>query len=691
MSIDLDQFKGIFFEESFENLEEMESGLLELSEGEGEVDLETVNTIFRGAHSIKGGSAAFGFAVISSFTHVMEELLDQMRNGQREADSGSVNILLESVDVIKDLLTAFQAGESPDESRAIELKEELEQIRDGASGPKSAKKPAAETEQNHEEGGEREEELVGWKISFVPHEDLLQTGNDPSLMLRELSALGDTNIVANLDKVPNLDEMEPENCYLCWDIQLDAAVAEDDIREIFEWVEDECDLGLTPITKKVERRSEDRRAGDRRETDRRTEDRRETDRPANAGGAKTKSKSSASQAATIRVSTERIDKIIDMVGELVITQSMLSQLGDNMDLDKVEKLREGLEQLERNSRELQEGVMGIRMQPISFAFNRFPRMVHDVSQKLGKHIRLETHGEDTEMDKMVMEKLNDPLVHLVRNSMDHGLEMPADRLDAGKPEEGVVRLNAFHQGSSIVVEISDDGHGLNRNKILGKAIERGLVKEDDNLTDDQVFRLLFEPGFSTAEKVSDLSGRGVGLDVVRRNIESLGGSVDVRSTLGEGSTFSIRLPLTLAVLDGQLMQVAGHTFILPLGSIVESLQMRKKFISGVAEGAEMYRLRDEYIPIVRFSKVFAIGEHLGNLDNALLVVVEYGDKRIGLLVDELLGQQQVVIKSLETNYKRVKGISGATILGDGTVSMILDVAGLAELSVSGREVIDELA
>lgn len=330
--------------------------------------------------------------------------------------------------------------------------------------------------------------------------------------------------------------------------------------------------------------------------------------------------------------------------------------------------------------------MSIRMQPISFAFNRFPRMVHDVSEKLSKQIRLETKGEETEMDKMVMEKINDPLVHLVRNSMDHGLEPPEERIEAGKSVEGVVCLSAFHQGSSIVVEISDDGRGLDRDKIVSKAVERGLIKESDLLTDEQAFRLLLEPGFSTAEVVSDLSGRGVGLDVVRKNIESLGGSIDIRSTLGEGSTFTIRLPLTLAVLDGQLMRVGDHTFILPLNAIVESLQMSPDFISGVGANAELYRLRDEYIPIMRFSDLFNVGEHLDNLENALLVVVEWGEKHVGLLVDDLLGQQQVVIKSLETNYKRIKGISGATILGDGTVSMILDIAGLVELSNVGREI-----
>lgn len=669
MSIDLDQFKGIFFEESFENLDAMEAGLLELSEGE--IDLETVNTIFRGAHSIKGGSAAFGFAVISSFTHVMEELLEQMRNGDREADSATVNILLKSVDVLRDLLNGFQEDGEADDSRAIELKQQLEEIRDGGAG-KRADTASPETEEAS--GDEREEELLGWKISFVPHEHLLQTGNNPSLMLRELGGLGEMTLEVNGERIPSLEEMDPEKCYLSWDIELKAPVEMDAITEIFEWVEDDCDLDIQPVTKKTERRAEDRRLGDRRDSDEASAGRRKGARRAEGKG------KAATPPTTIRVSTERIDEIIDMVGELVITQSMLSQLGEDVDLEKIEKLREGIDQLERNTRELQEGIMSMRMQPISFAFNRFPRMVHDVSQKLGKQIRLQTTGEDTEMDKTVMEKINDPLVHLVRNSIDHGLETPEERLEAGKSEEGVVHLNAFHQGGSIVVEISDDGRGLNRDKIIAKAIERGLIKEQDTLTDEQAFRLLLEPGFSTADVVSDLSGRGVGLDVVRRNIEGLGGTVEIRSKLGEGSTFTIRLPLTLAVLDGQLMRIGSDTYILPLASIVESLQMRPESISGVGGDTELYSLRDEYIPIIRFSDVFGVGEHREDLASALLVVVEWGEKHVGLLVDELLGQQQVVIKSLETNFKRVRGISGATILGDGTVSLIMDITGLMELS-----------
>ncbi|MDQ6992361.1 MAG: chemotaxis protein CheA [Mariprofundus sp.] len=678
--IDLEQFKQIFYEESFEGLDTMESGLLGMTEGES--DLDVVNDIFRAAHSIKGGSATFGFSAVASFTHVMEGLLDEMRGGKRDATSEIVNILLESVDEIRDLMTAYQNGEEPDTDAMGDLLNRLKKATGAGGDVKEAAAPASQSEAASDEAPREELVRQGWHIEFEPHDDLLLTGNDPVLLLGELASLGDISLSVDDSKLPPFSQLNPEVCYLKWQADLKGEIEESEITEIFEWVEDECDLvleGIFPERKKSDRREEDRRLtavvpgeGDRRETSRREKARRPTDA------------APKQVSANIRVDTVRIDAIIDMVGELVITQSMLGQLGEEFDMSKLDRMRDGLEQLEYNSRELQEAIMKIRMQPISFAFNRFPRMVHDLSQKLDKKIRLEMVGADTEMDKTVMEKINDPLVHLVRNSLDHGLEGPDERKAACKEEEGVIELKAFHQGGSIVVEVSDDGRGLNRDKLFDKCVEKGLVKESDILTDEQVFMMLFAPGFSTAEKLSDISGRGVGLDVVRRNIESLGGNVDIRSVFGEGTTFVIRLPLTLAVLDGQLLSVDEQTYVLPLGSIVESLQINPEFLSGVAKDAQVYRLRDEYIPIVCLSEVFETGDISENLANKLLVIVEWGDKRVGMLVDDLLGQQQVVIKSLETNYERVKGVSGATILGDGTVSLILDISGIIDLSTDMR-------
>jgi two-component system chemotaxis sensor kinase CheA len=418
------------------------------------------------------------------------------------------------------------------------------------------------------------------------------------------------------------------------------------------------------------------------------------DEATQAGATPTARAARSSGSSSIRVSIDKIDSLINIAGELVITQSMLDQTSTDLEehgLALLEKLREGLAQLERNTRELQEGVMRIRMVPISFAFNRVPRLVHDLSAKFGKQIDLEINGEQTELDKTVMEKLGDPLVHLVRNAIDHGIETPAERREAGKPQVGTIGLSAFHEGGKIVVEVKDDGAGLDLERIVQKARAAGVVGESDTLSDQQAAELVFHPGLSTAGEVSDVSGRGVGMDVVRRNINSLGGSVTIDTTRGEGSTFTIRLPLTLAILDGQLVSVGEQVYVVPLLSIVESLQPRAEFIKSVSGARGIYKLRDEYIPVIRMHEVFEVAHERDELTDGLLVVVENGTQRAGLFVDDLLGQQQVVIKSLEENFKRVEGVSGATILGDGTVALILDIGGLMRLGRSEARVPAEAA
>jgi two-component system chemotaxis sensor kinase CheA len=435
-------------------------------------------------------------------------------------------------------------------------------------------------------------------------------------------------------------------------------------------VDGDCELTITPIATRVGSATDQEIPASLASNDQRAE----------RAVIKTKD---AKESVSIRVSIDKVDALINMVGELVITQSMLSQFGEDTDqfnVSHLEKLRDGLSQLERNTRELQESVMRIRMLPISFSFQRFPRLVHDLRGKLGKKVELKISGEQTELDKTVMEKIGDPLVHLVRNSMDHGIEPPQARLAAGKSETGLIHLNAYHQGGNIVIEVSDDGAGLNKEKLLTKARERGFVKDNETLSDEQIYEQIFQPGFSTANEISDVSGRGVGMDVVRKNIKALGGRVDVASVEGQGTTFTIRLPLTLAILDGQSVRVGQETYILPLVSIVESLQVYSERISMVTGRAEVYKLRNEYIPIVRLYNVFGVCPDSTNLEDGLLVVVEGEGKKVALFVDDLLGQQQVVIKSLETNFQRVAGISGATILGNGTVALILDISGLIQLS-----------
>lgn len=666
MSIDLQQFHETFFEESFEGLDIMESGLLQLEQGE--VDMENINTIFRSAHSIKGGSGTFGFSAVADFTHDMETLLDQMRNGERQVSPPVVNTLLGCVDVLRNMLHAIKDGDEIDTANVAQMTSALKGIL-GETSSADAASSSAESSADQSGGG--------WNIVFKPHADIMQTGNDTVRLLRELCELSsDYEVVVNNDALPPLAELDPEACYQSWCIQLkDDGISEADIRDVFAWVDDECDLGIEAINDGASDSGEKQGETEQRETvatERRQNDRRQGER---------RGPSRSGESSSIRVNISKVDELINMVGELVITQSMLSQFGedDNFNESHIERLKDGLAQLESHTRELQESVMRIRMMPISFAFQRFPRLVHDLSAQFGKQIELVMTGEATELDKTVLEKIGDPLVHLVRNSLDHGIEMPDVRCKAGKPESGVIKLGAYHQGGNIVIEIKDDGAGLNREKILAKAKQNGLVSEDERLSDEQIDDLIFRPGFSTADVVSDVSGRGVGMDVVRRNIRELGGTVEVMSTPGQGSVFTIRLPLTLAILDGQLVGIGSETYILPVISIIESLQVKPEYVNEVAGRAEVYRLRDEYIPIVRLYEIFGIEPLSTSLNEGLLVVVEAEGKKIAIFVDELQAQQQVVIKSLETNFKKVQGLSGATILGDGTVALIIDIAGLIEL------------
>ncbi len=682
MAINMAQFHKVYFEESFEGLEIMESGLLNMDPGA--VDLEEINAIFRAAHSIKGGGGTFGFNEISDFTHVMETLLDEMRDGSRLVTQEAVEALLRSIDTLRDMLKAAQEGGQLDDSQVRERRAELEAI--------------LATEQEAAAGAVAEEEgsaPIGWHIVFRPLPHMMRTGNDPLRILRELADLGDLKIDANTAAVPPLAELEPEDSYLSWDLRLTGDVPREAVDEIFSWVEDDCELMIMPVLPKGAKKAKKPRADDAKAsatagTDKGSGvDRGEEGRRASVDqqqGGRREGGVAAAGAGSIRVDTDKIDSLMNMVGELVITQSMLSLLGENFHMGRVDRLREGLEQLERHTRELQEGVMQIRMLPIRFAFSRFPRLVHDLSNKLGKKAQLVISGEATEVDKTVIEKIGDPLVHLMRNSLDHGIETPEERVKAGKPESGIIQLSAGHRGGNIILKIRDDGKGLDREQILQKAIELGLVTEDHNLSDKQVYELIFQPGFSTAERVSDVSGRGVGMDVVLRNISELGGGIEIESEKGKGSVITIRLPLTLAILDGQSVTCGEETYIVPLVSIIESIQVRPDMINLVAGRGETFKLRDEYLPIIRLHEVFGIeNPKARQLTDGLLVVVECEDGCCGLFVDDLVGQQQVVIKSLEANYGRVEGISGATILGDGSVALILDVPGVVRLALQGGD------
>lgn len=739
MSLDLSQFIPTFLEESFEGLEVMESGLLNLDTD----DSEQINAIFRAAHSIKGGSGTFGFGNITDFTHVVETLLDEVRSGSREFTDPLRNLLLESVDCIRSLLEAARDGVECDDPQIVTVQERLQQALDGNEGgssgagteesqtPSDVSQNISETDtstENHEVGPS------GWHIVFIPEPQMLMTGNEPVLMMSALGDLGEIEIEVKTDKLPPFSELNPEEVLLYWDVKLYSDCEQSAVQEVFEWVEDDCELHITPLSEIESKTVSESPDSDISTSDDVTESAiggsdisqeidaeqlspqqtapqqsvsqqvapqenvsaQTSESPATAPEQKPEVKpepkktpaaqprKAAAETGSIRVGIDKVDGLINRVGELVITQSMLGQVGSELmevQHDSVERLHEGLAQLERNTRDLQEEVMRIRMLPISFVFNRFPRMVHDVSSKLGKKVELKLSGEQTELDKTVMEKIGDPLVHLVRNSLDHGLELPEERLAAGKPETGVVHLNAYHQGGHIIIEITDDGKGLNTQRIKEKAVENGLITSDQTLSEREIHELVFRAGFSTAAEVSDLSGRGVGMDVVRRNIESLGGHVSVKSEVGFGSTFTVSLPLTLAILDGQLVQVGDEVYIVPLVSVVESIQVSSAELSVVAGQGRLFFFREEYIPIVHLRQVFNFPALETPPEKSLMVVVEGGGQKTGIIIDDLQGQQQVVIKSLETNYKRVDGVSGATILGNGDVALILDITGLVKMGL----------
>jgi len=690
MTIDMSQFHNTFFEECFEGLAIMESELLTLDSGEA--DEETINTIFRAAHSIKGGAGTFGFMNISEFTHVVETLLDEMRDGSREVTSETVDALLESVDVIRSMLEAVRDQTEVDEAMVADKYAVLEKILKSSSDTsRDTSTPSESSNVSQKEDTDAgKSELKTWEIEFIPHTTLLATGNDPVRMFRALTELGELQTQVNTEKLLPLSEINPEDLFLSWKLILKGDVSEDEIFEVFEWVEDQCELTIEQVT--TEQMSGEQ--APEQQSNRIDEPEKSAKNAEKTSRKKVKlSKSAKSDKSTetssIRVDTNKIDEIINLVGELVITQSMLDQAGEDLNTIAEEsadrttseillRLSEGLAQLERNTRELQEGVMRIRMLPISFVFSRMPRLVHDLSNKLSKKIELVVSGEETELDKTVMENIGDPLVHIVRNSMDHGIETPEQRLAAGKNEVGTVELKAFHQGGSIVIEIKDDGAGVNKERVLAKAIEKGIVEADAELTGDEINNLLFAPGFSTAETISDVSGRGVGMDVVKTSITNLGGRVTITSEEGEGTTITIRLPLTLAILDGQLVTVGDQSYVIPLISIVESLQIDNKKANIVAGKAEVYKLREEYIPIIRSRAVLGLEDDKAELDKSLMVVVEANGSPAGIIVDDLQGQQQVVIKSLETNYRKVETMSGATILGDGTVALIWDINGMVD-------------
>jgi two-component system chemotaxis sensor kinase CheA len=693
MKIDLSQFRQTFLLESVDHIASMETGLLELRSVPDDVEL--LNSIFRSAHSIKGGAGSFGMTNLVRFTHSLENLLDRLRSLEMQATDELIDIMLRSVDVLRELLAADADAAMPVDG--LELNERIEAL--VSDEPAQKESVPEETQQTVKD----DLAIKLYKVEFRPDRGMFSSGTNPIVLLRNLAALGTVSCChLHTEELPALADLDPEQCYLSWTVELASACEEAELREVFEFVEHLAEIRIHCVDVKQEpehapvpvatapQGTADKPAPDQVPVpDRRAPgpDRRSSapDRRKSA----VKKPDSGGDSGSIRVATNKVDRLIDLVGELVIAHVMTAQMVEDFEPSCLPKLREAVAAMERNTRELHERVMGIRMLPVGTLFQRYTRTVYDIAQSTGKQIRLEMDGEDTEIDKSMLELLGDPLTHLVRNSADHGIEAADVRQAAGKPEEGVITLRAFHRSGRIVIEISDDGAGIDTDKIRSKAIERGLIGPDSQLSDDQLRSLIFEPGFSTNEVVSDLSGRGVGMDVVKRNVQQLNGAVSLASKKGSGSTVTIELPLTLAILEGLLVRVGNRTLVLPLLSVIETVPLRDDQIVRVAEQGEVVVIREVSVPLLRLSRFLGLQQEATSADQTseqlsnrrLAVIVESGNRKVGLVVDELLGQQQVVVKSLERHLHKVDGLMGATILGDGCVAPIVDVGSIAAMNL----------
>ncbi len=642
----LDQLRATYFEECAELLDSAYAQLNALHEGEG--DGETIHALFRAIHSIKGGGGVFGFARIVALAHAMETLLDLMRDGAVPSDQARVMLVLRGADILADLLGAERSNGTVPAGIEDGLVADLAEALDGHGGPAE---DAAQTAGEHT--------AAGWRIRFAPQPALYRNANDPLLLVRDLRRLGPVEVMADLSRLPALDAMDPEAAYCAWTFELTAAATLAQVEEVFEFVIDDCDMSIEPLGGAEPAVVEAEVAA---------ESVTQAQAPARAEVA----------VQSVRVDVVKVDRLVNLVGELVINQSMLVQMGSTLPPEVCPGLIAGLETLSQHLRELQEGVMAIRTQPVKSVFGRMPRLVRELSAQLGKDIRLIVTGEGTEIDKTVVEQLADPLTHLLRNALDHGIETPEQREAVGKPRQGTVLLSAEQRSGRIVIVLADDGRGIDRARVLARAKERGLVAADASMTDAEIDELIFLPGFSTAAAVSSVSGRGVGMDVVRRNIQGLGGRIAIESVTGQGSRFILSLPLTLAVMDGLVVSVGQETYVVPITSIVESLRPRRADIHPLVGGGEVLAIRGAYIPLLKLGRHFGMPGAIDDPAKGIVVIVETDSAgQLGLVVDELVGQQQIVVKSLESNYGRIGGVSGATILGNGRVALILDVAGLS--------------
>ncbi|MGM0833662.1 MAG: chemotaxis protein CheA [Pseudomonadota bacterium] len=677
--MDIADFFDTFFEEADELLADMEQHLLELDVDDP--DSEQLNAIFRAAHSIKGGAGTFGFSVLQKTTHIFENLLDHARKGELTLRADLVDTFLEAKDIMHEQLDAYRNEEEPNQEayerichtlQQIAL-EEIGQTLDAPPAPSPVVEKQAPSDAATTAPSSDSERHLNVALLNVSEKDRL-------LLVEELGQLGDVQSHSGdeerydvmLAGEVSADDIEAVMCFIIEPEQIEISVV--------DAVNDES----ASLKAEAPAPSADTSNGVAETPAAPVKPANST--PATAKPAKPAAKKAVAESSSIRVSVDKVDQIINLVGELIITQSMLDQTVSDLDDSSVgnSSLQNGMSLLQRNARDLQEAVMSIRMIPMEFVFSRFPRVVRDTASKLNKEIELITEGKSTELDKSLVERITDPLTHLVRNSLDHGIEMPDEREALGKPRVGKLVLSARHQGGNILIEVRDDGAGMDRDRLLAKARENGL-NVPDTVSDEEVFQLIFAPGFSTAKEVTDVSGRGVGMDVVKRNIQGMGGRVEIQSKKGEGTNTRIVLPLTLAILDGMSIKVGGETFILPLSTVLESLQPAEGDMYAMAGDDVVLKVRDEYLPVIAIHEVFDVKNAITDPTKSIAVIVQGEGRRYAMLVDELVGQQQVVVKNLEDNYRKVPGVSAATILGDGSVALILDITGLHRLSRAKKE------
>ncbi|WP_380877770.1 chemotaxis protein CheA [Sphingomonas sp. DBB INV C78] len=697
-----EEIQAIFLQECEEGLVSAEAGLMACRAGEQ--DGETINTIFRAVHSIKGGAGAFGFGALQGFTHHFETVLDLLRSGELPLEHELMTTLLRAFDVLADHVAAIRGhGDTPDDAAVLAV---LKAIGAGERPAAVVAPVVVEPEPEPEPAAPAIDlsfdldDLLGgleldiaaavepaapkaelpWRVKLRPGRGALHNGGEPLLLLRELLALGGEIVAVDVADIPAIEEFEAEGAYLGWTLRVPGTVERSTIEEIFEFVADDCTLDIergecekepepvavVPKPQAVEAPAPVATVVPIKPVE----------EPKPTAKAPPAAPSAAVGGQTIRVDLDKLDRLVNLVGELVITQAMLAQRLHDCGQSAIQELTD----LDHLTRELQDSAMSIRAQPVKSVFSRVPRIVRELEAQTGKRVRLEVEGEGTELDKTVIERIGEPLTHLIRNSVDHGIESPAERIAAGKDPEGTVRLSAEHRGGRILITVEDDGKGIDRERVFALAVERGIIAADARLSDEEIDNLIFAPGFSTAKAVSNISGRGVGMDVVRQNVQALGGRITIASRPGEGSTFTLALPLTLAILDGMIVSVRDQVYIIPLTHIIESLRPEAGSVRPLGPDRLMLDVRGAFLPVLSVAGQLGLGDDQSDPEHSVLIVVETEEHgQAVLMVDAILDQRQVVIKSLETNYRPVPGCAGATILGDGRVALILDVEGLVAL------------